>query len=105
MDDHGLLYRILEWAWVGIVAVGGYVMRNINKNFATMEKLIGQHGKEIDNLKKADADCELNLERFKTHVSENYTTKVDMMGALKMINDSIRELRDDIKNLPNRRDK
>jgi uncharacterized protein YdeI (BOF family) len=84
MDDN-ILFRLFDHAWVLLMAVIGYVVRNIYE--------------DVTDLKDSSGACELNLEKFKTQVSEKYCTKEDMVEQIKEFRDDMKEIKSDIKTL------
>jgi hypothetical protein len=79
MDDN-ILFRLFDHAWVLLMAVIGFVVRNIHA--------------DVEDLKDSNGECELNLEKFKTHVSENYSKEVNTQISLARIHERIDKVGD-----------
>lgn len=84
MDDNVFL-KLLEHAWVVILGIAGFIMRGIIS--------------DVKDVKKEQGDCELRLEKFKTHVSDTYSKEVNTQASLNRIHSRIDDMSTDIKEI------
>jgi len=72
--------KLLDWGWVIVVTVAGLIFKPL---FSDVKDLKGSHG-----------ECKLELEKFKTHVSENYSKEVNTQISLARIHERIDKVGD-----------
>lgn len=104
---------IFEWVWRGIVTlislIGALLCYFAKRALNSLDESVERNGRELSEVRDIVHTNALDLERFKTHVSDHYakeTTiqrvhdRIDAMG--RDISSGFSDVRNDIKNLISR---
>lgn len=86
MDDN-VLFKLLDHAWVVIMGLVAFVIKGIHS--------------DVESLKGGRDHCEVELQKFKTHVSENYSREVSTQASLARVHERIDKLGDIVEDKTN----
>lgn len=76
--DEAVLIAMIKWVGGITIAAGGWIGR-------------GMHA-DIKKLKDDAGKCELRIQEFRTHVSENYAKDASVQASLSRIHDRLDEM-------------
>ena len=80
----------LRWAFYGFLTVCITIIGFFTKRVV----------EDVSDLKSDGADCRLNHEKLRTHISENYATKIDVNSSRLETNETLKRLHERIDHLP-----